>query len=134
VATARRVVEDLNDLPPDVQHGVESVAWPCGGFDESHAIKAVQDVIDGTRLSLPGVGDALNGAVPGLAIEVDLVEDEVVGMFRLDVPLAECLGREVLDVRSDDHLGAGGDGSGEDMPVVGVRDRQCVDERFVSRR
>jgi len=26
VATARRVVEDLDNLPPDVQHGVESVA------------------------------------------------------------------------------------------------------------
>jgi len=26
VATARRVVEDLDDLPPDVQHGLESVA------------------------------------------------------------------------------------------------------------
>ena len=47
-------------------------------------------------------------------------------------PLAECLGREVLDVRGDDHLGAGGDGSGEDVPVVGVRESQCVDEWFVA--
>jgi hypothetical protein len=43
--------------------------------------------------------------------------------------MGEDLSREVLEVRRDDDLGAGLDGCGEHMAVLGVRELEPLDER-----
>ncbi len=73
-----------------------SSAEGSDGLDETGAFEAAEDVGDGAWWVAPGVGDALDGAVNGLAVEVDLIEDELVGVFGFDVPAPKNGGGEVV--------------------------------------
>jgi hypothetical protein len=90
------------------------------GFDEAGSFEPAEDVGDCAWWVAPGVGGALDGAVGGLTVDVDLVEDELVGVFGLDVPAPQGGAWEVVEVGGDDELGAGSDGGGEYVPVVRI--------------
>src|SRR5689334_21856321 len=87
---------------------------------ESSAFESVQNLVEAARWVAPGVRDLLDGCVDGRSIEADLVAQELVRGLRLDVPLTQFFGREVAQVRGDDHLRARPDRSGEDVAVVWV--------------
>ena len=53
-------------------------------------------------------------------VQVELVDQDVVGVFGLDVPVGQCFVRKVAQVESDDDLGPGPDCCGEDVSVVEV--------------
>ena len=68
---------------------------------------------------------------PGL--EVRQVEHKVVGMAGEDLESVERLLRKVLEVERQDGLSAGTDRRRQDMPVIGVRQLQLVDQGLVVR-
>ena len=61
--------------------------------------------------------------------EVEAVENEVVGMFRLDVIPREHTAREVAQVECHDRLGARADGGRHDVPIIRIRQREPFDQR-----
>jgi hypothetical protein len=99
---------------------------------ESAALEAVENVHDGARRIPPGVGTALDLAVDDGYVEMDLVHHQLVGRAGLDISGFEGVGREVLDVVGDDHLGARPDGGREDVSIVGVGQLEGVDERLMA--
>jgi hypothetical protein len=132
----------LHDPPPTGQahHRLRKTPWhaasgPEGGdrFDQAVTVEPAENVVHGTGWVPPGVGDALDGAVDGLAIKINLVEDELVGVFRVDVPFREVADREVAEVGGDDDLSAGLDRCREDVSIVEVGELEPVDEAARSR-
>jgi hypothetical protein len=65
-------------------------------------------------------------------VQVELVDQEVVWVFGLDVPVGQCFGRKVAQVECDDDLGPCPDRGGENVSVVEVRQVGRADERFVA--
>src|SRR5664280_946452 len=103
------------------------------GLRESGTVQAVQYVVDRARRLLPGVGNGLDGLVHADRVQVELVDQEVVGVFGLDVPVGQYLSGKVAQVESDDDLGPCPDRGGENVSVVEVRQVEGADERFVAR-
>ena len=66
-------------------------------------------------------------------VQVKLVDQEVVGVFGLDVPVGQCFGGKVAQVECDDDLGPCPHCGGEDVSVLGVGQVEGADERFVAR-
>src|SRR5512147_690779 len=58
-----------------------SAAESGGGFHQAVPVQAVEHVVDGAGRPAPGVGDALDRPVDDVPVQVDLVEDEFVGML-----------------------------------------------------
>src|ERR1035437_2182925 len=67
-------------------------------------VQAVQYFVDSALRLLPGVGSGLDGFVHADRVQVELVDQEVVGVFGLDVPVGPCFGGEVGQVECDDDL------------------------------
>jgi hypothetical protein len=65
-------------------------------------------------------GLLLEGGSDGLGVEVVEVEQELVGVDRLDAERLAGGGREAVEVAGDDELGVGGDRGGEDVPILGI--------------
>ena len=82
---------------------------------------------------LAGIGDALDGAVDGLAAQVYLIEDEVVWRLRFHVPRFQSRGREVFEVVGHDHLCPRSDRRRKHMAVVRVWQFDRLDEGLIPR-
>jgi integrase len=100
------------------------------GPDESRPLKLAKHVADSFRASLPRVGDLLDATPYHPAVDVGLVQLEVVGVLRLDIPWRQVGLGEVL-VGGDYNLGTRLDGRSEHVPVIGIAQAQPFDERLV---
>src|ERR1700677_3284408 len=80
----------------------------------------IQEFLDGHRRSCECRGLALNHFESGVGIEAVEVEQESIGMHRLDRERLAGIAREVLEVERDYGLGVGGNGGGKYMAVLGV--------------
>src|ERR1035437_3242959 len=103
------------------------------GLREPGTVQAVQYVVDRARRLLPRVGNGLDSLVHTDRVQVELVDQEVVGVFGLDVPVGQYLGGKVAQVECDDDLGPCPDRGGENVSVVEVGQVEGADERFVAR-
>src|SRR5690606_22476211 len=89
------------------------------GLDQSAAFEAGQDVTDGSGGIAPGVSDLLGTGPDDFPVQVDLVDDEVVGALGLNVPVRQYRPREVAEIRRDNDLGTCPDRRSE-KPVIGL--------------
>jgi hypothetical protein len=62
----------------------------------------------------------LDGFVHADRVQVELVDQEVIRVFDLDVPVGQYLGWKVAQVECDDDLGPCPDCGGENVSVVEV--------------
>lgn len=91
-----------------------------------------ENVLHRTWRIQPGVGDPLNGTEHRLTIKVNLVYNELVWMFRLDVPGVQCGLWKILQILRNDDLGPGFYCCREDVPIVRVREIEHVDQWLVA--
>lgn len=89
------------------------------------------DGVGGAGWATPGGGDVADEPQDKVGLGVGLVEDEDVGVLRGDAVLSEGVVGEVAQVGGDENVGAGVDGGGQDVKVVGVGKCQVVDVVFV---
>jgi hypothetical protein len=73
----------------------------------------------------------LYATVHSALVEADLIKGEGVGVFSLDTPRCQCPWREISYVVGDYDLCMAFDGCGEYVPIIGIGELQCVDERFL---
>jgi len=66
-------------------------------------------------------------------VEVELVDEEIVGVLGLDSEGIERIRRKIFDVVRDDHSGPGLDRGGKDMAVIGIRQLKTGNQVAVSR-
>lgn len=64
--------------------------------------------------------------------QIDLIAEKFVSTLYLNAVLAHHVLGEIPLVLRDDHLGAAPDGSGQDMTIIRIRQRQRLDEFFVT--
>jgi hypothetical protein len=103
----------------------------CHRGHQPVALELSEDVLRGVWLRT-AVGNVLNAGEYDAVIDSDLVEDEVVRRFGLNVELSQVFSWKGPDVSCDDHLRAGLDGSCEYMPVVRIGQLQAGDQRFIA--
>jgi hypothetical protein len=123
---------------PPLAHPIESAApnnsrsfatdrtSPCSRSVSSNSAVERGRVSKRTRLLSDDLRDQSRG-------QVDRVEHKVVWVLRLDVSLCERRFREVLQIEGDDGLRTGSDRGSQDVPVVGVRKREPVNELLEAR-
>lgn len=64
-------------------------------------------------------------------MQQQIVAHERVRMLRLDVELAQTLRREIIEIERHQNITAASNGGGEHMQVIGIGQRQSVNEAFV---
>lgn len=90
-------------------------------LDQSISFEHHENVLECRWWVLSGIGDPMHGAEDRLAAQDDLIEDEVVGRFRLHVSSCKHIRRKVLQIVGHDHLSMGFDRRRKHMTVVWVR-------------
>jgi hypothetical protein len=68
----------------------------------------------------------------GFLVKIDKPHNEIVWVLRLDVELGKHVCWEIGQVECHDHIRAGSNRGGEHVPVVGVWQRQSLDQVLVA--
>ena len=97
---------------------------------EPGPLQLPKDILDRFRWVLMRASDLLDAGPHHPVIDVDLVQDKVVGVFRFDVPGRQILHGEIL-VRGDDDLSAGLDRRSQYVAIVRVPQIQSLNQRFM---
>jgi len=103
------------------------------GPGELRALQGVDDVVECGRRVAHRVRNRLDGRVHRVAIEMELVEKELIGVLGFDIPGREFMCGEVVQVEGDDRRCPGPDRCGENVAIPGIRQRHARDDRFISR-
>lgn len=74
---------------------------------------------------------AFGGRANGPWSKVDQVGDKLVWMLCLDAQLTQAFSREVVEVERDDHGGRATDRRRKHMTVIGVGQRESLDQVFL---
>ncbi|MBO9499250.1 MAG: hypothetical protein J7483_07320 [Novosphingobium sp.] len=101
-------------------------------LDEAATLETGEILVRGGRAIAHRRPMPLAGGDRARFVEVDHVDDEVVGVDDLDPVGVDRLGGKMLEIGSDDAVAPPDDRGGEDMAVVGVGQLEDVDERPVA--
>lgn len=91
----------------------------------------VKQLIDGDGRILEAPALIAHCGTYSTGVDVEQVTDELIGMLCLDPIRSERVFRKVLEVVGDDDTRLTPDSSRKDVPVVGVRQFQSLDQAFV---
>lgn len=91
-------------------------------------IEHISDVL--WRVS-PTMRDRLHCLMHDYGVKMELIEQEIVWMLCFHAPRCKRLSGKVLAIEGNEHLGMRLDRRGEHMPIVGIWQRDGLDQRLV---
>ena len=93
----------------------------------SAALEPIKYVAERERRSAGVVRDLLNNDVQCDWVQMELIDQKVVRVPRLDIPFLKFLSGKVTKVAGDDHLSVRTDRGCNDVSIIWVRQRDRLD-------